>query len=724
MKRKLLKSLRMLLVAAGLCVGANAWADAGDVTTLFSIDFSNPLVATGSNYATGVPNYTCEGSAGTMAIHGGRWSSTAYNPSISEGGTLYFVGEATAVITPNANVKDIVTFEFDIANSNLTGKNIYFRIYDNSATPAVIAGETYTLYNNVGFSENTFGFDLSDMNSAGNANSNFATHNHIKIDFNYETGKATAKITKFTNTTTEGASVTKTVDFDNSKQLSKFVVGSNYTTRYPQFDNLVITKTEGDYSTTANITLAFQDDSDNDISGLYTGQTDFTVDKNTTFTPSDYYPTAMYDGDYKYTYTSGGDAFTVTGDQTVTLVYTKGDRPTHTLNVTASYGSKNLTIVNNVSVLEESNHTYYYPKYIKDGNTLYEYTSSTDPGASATYWTSTTAVGTSNVSYTLTYKAIEGECVYYSEGENIDSKTGTFGYFSPVSSGGTTGVLDAAEGNLVTSLPAGVYTITARTVGRGDGDRNIYFYKNSVSEENKILTCTPGTSGATATSGAITITESTNVLVNNAPGGGQNGRGLDYVYIMKTADVVPFTLGAESGDSYKSFVTTGNTDFATLGVTAYIAKAADTAKGTVTLSTIDNAPAGIPVLLKGTKGNTAVITTTSTDYDAPETNYLVAADGETAIGSSEAKYVLAYNSGWEFRHYNGTLSAGKVYLDLSSLGGGAAKLSFIFDEETTGIKSVQGSGLTVNGYYNLNGQRVNQPSKGLYIVNGKKVIIK
>ena len=43
---------------------------------------------------------------------------------------------------------------------------------------------------------------------------------------------------------------------------------------------------------------------------------------------------------------------------------------------------------------------------------------------------------------------------------------------------------------------------------------------------------------------------------------------------------------------------------------------------------------------------------------------------------------------------------------------------------TTGINMVQGSGVMVQGYYNLKGQRVAQPAKGLYIVNGKKVNIK
>ena len=56
----------------------------------------------------------------------------------------------------------------------------------------------------------------------------------------------------------------------------------------------------------------------------------------------------------------------------------------------------------------------------------------------------------------------------------------------------------------------------------------------------------------------------------------------------------------------------------------------------------------------------------------------------------------------------------------------ARSFSLGFDEEdgTTSINTVQGSGFRVNGYYNLNGQRVAKPTKGLFIVNGKKVVIK
>ena len=55
----------------------------------------------------------------------------------------------------------------------------------------------------------------------------------------------------------------------------------------------------------------------------------------------------------------------------------------------------------------------------------------------------------------------------------------------------------------------------------------------------------------------------------------------------------------------------------------------------------------------------------------------------------------------------------------------ASELAIIIGE-TTGIMSVDNGQLTVDSseVYNLNGQRVAQPTKGLYIVNGKKVIIK
>ena len=49
---------------------------------------------------------------------------------------------------------------------------------------------------------------------------------------------------------------------------------------------------------------------------------------------------------------------------------------------------------------------------------------------------------------------------------------------------------------------------------------------------------------------------------------------------------------------------------------------------------------------------------------------------------------------------------------------------FVDGEGTiTGIETIENSELTIDNVYNLNGQRVTQPRKGLFIVNGKKLII-
>ena len=47
-----------------------------------------------------------------------------------------------------------------------------------------------------------------------------------------------------------------------------------------------------------------------------------------------------------------------------------------------------------------------------------------------------------------------------------------------------------------------------------------------------------------------------------------------------------------------------------------------------------------------------------------------------------------------------------------------------FGGETTGIMNINGETIINNRYYDLQGRKMAQPTKGLYIVNGKKVIIK
>ena len=55
---------------------------------------------------------------------------------------------------------------------------------------------------------------------------------------------------------------------------------------------------------------------------------------------------------------------------------------------------------------------------------------------------------------------------------------------------------------------------------------------------------------------------------------------------------------------------------------------------------------------------------------------------------------------------------------------GWGEFTHIVEMESTGIESVRDTSVRPFAIYNLNGQRVENPSKGLYILNGKKVVVK
>ena len=73
-----------------------------------------------------------------------------------------------------------------------------------------------------------------------------------------------------------------------------------------------------------------------------------------------------------------------------------------------------------------------------------------------------------------------------------------------------------------------------------------------------------------------------------------------------------------------------------------------------------------------------------------------------------------------------TMKPFRAYLTYTG-GTPAPALNFVIDGDVTGIAHISADGqmnLEEGAVYNLNGQRVAQPAKGLYIVNGRKVVIK
>lgn len=93
---------------------------------------------------------------------------------------------------------------------------------------------------------------------------------------------------------------------------------------------------------------------------------------------------------------------------------------------------------------------------------------------------------------------------------------------------------------------------------------------------------------------------------------------------------------------------------------------------------------------------------TATDF-ADKTAYILASDTEFQLITSAT---------------TGTFAVGKAYLDCTAEAG--AKPSSLFFGEATGINGVAVEKKADNVIYNLQGMCVKTPTKGLYIVNGKK----
>ena len=116
-------------------------------------------------------------------------------------------------------------------------------------------------------------------------------------------------------------------------------------------------------------------------------------------------------------------------------------------------------------------------------------------------------------------------------------------------------------------------------------------------------------------------------------------------------------------------------------------------------------------------------------------NALVAVTEQTTIQQTadinEVNYTNFGLSGGVFKKVNtngGTVKANRAYLHIPTSAltpeASARGISLVWNEEPTGVTVVNGSGLRVHDYYDLQGRRVVNPARGLYIVNGKKVFIK
>lgn len=205
--------------------------------------------------------------------------------------------------------------------------------------------------------------------------------------------------------------------------------------------------------------------------------------------------------------------------------------------------------------------------------------------------------------------------------------------------------------------------------------------------------------------------------------------GQSYLYSITLEKRLVVTIGSTG---WATFSNSFATDFTDITVNAKIVTGVSGSALTMTDVT-GTAAANTGLLLNADEGTYAIpLTTTGTNYSS--TNKLVAGTGAAVNYNSGAgyNYVLAKNGGVavfqrivEGTYGSVTVAKGKAYLALAS-NPGAHELTLDFSGGgSTDIQLTKDMGQSADGvYYNLAGQRVVQPTKGLYIVNGKKVVIR
>lgn len=201
-----------------------------------------------------------------------------------------------------------------------------------------------------------------------------------------------------------------------------------------------------------------------------------------------------------------------------------------------------------------------------------------------------------------------------------------------------------------------------------------------------------------------------------------------YGFHVKDNEAVTLSVGSSGYSTYygnKALYFNG-----TEAVKAYVAYAIGTS--VVSLRQIIGAvAANTAMVLKGDAANASATFNVVGTGDTYTNNLLKGVTAATPISGSN-KYVLVEKTAEDGTktvkfadtgNHAATVPANKAYLQAPA-GANARQLTIIFEGGVTAIEAISTENDDVPAVFNLSGQQVKNPGKGLYIINGKKVIIK
>ncbi len=703
-KKQLLKSL---LVAAALCVGANAWA--GETTTTYDFeDATHPFAIYDTNrIGLSIVDDATLGSK-VLKATSGNMNAVAF--------AYYDFSELVTAATTNVNV------EYDFYIVNVAGHAL-ISLADASLHTGSNGG--FTGKSNTGYGWNGSVFHLGCWRGGGtNKFSINGTQNdlagldawcHAKINVDVINKKL-----EYTIIDKDGAVLATASDVNYANSAAQtcsqidFYIGTNAGGNAIMIDNLSITTVADESADVAAYTInyVFEGETIKSVEGEAIVGSTITADKELTI---------------------DGVKYFATDEATTELVLAAGE---NVLNVEMR---KALTGIVNLNAVDADNNILktfsaervegnaaapvFYTRVVEYNGQYYAVPAAN--GNNVNYGRNM-AYGDEDINVTFT---LDETISYYAEEYQLN-KSRSFaaqGQVPERASGGDWQRLNKNSQVWTAPLEAGVYTleVSGRNQGSSEASLNIWIRlaDGTFVDTDKKFTVA-NAANTLSTFPDIEVPTSASIALANPDPDWNSNIGLDYVIVRKTGEAPTETTATVTAYGYATFASPYALDVT--GIDAYYASAVNESSVTLTKAEGTVAPCTGLVLV----GEGEITIPIAEAGDAIEDNLLVGCLKETVLETSDYLYVLSYNDADEAEFQvlsttGATIPAGKAYLKIEAPAdeesAAEGRLAIVFDNTTTGISNV--NAMQQQGeVYNLQGQRVEKAVKGLYIVNGKKVL--
>ena len=197
-----------------------------------------------------------------------------------------------------------------------------------------------------------------------------------------------------------------------------------------------------------------------------------------------------------------------------------------------------------------------------------------------------------------------------------------------------------------------------------------------------------------------------------------------YGFVKELSVYIPLVTVSVSDAGYATYATTNNVVVPS-DENAKVMTVKVNAEGTaIELNEVKAGtviPAGTGILVKAPAGNCDFVVTSDKGTELTNNNLVAATSDVTSDGTKFfALTKIGDKVGFALVEDGIVIPAGKAYLEVAA--GTSAKF-FSLDGEATGINSVK-TAKADGAYYTLEGVKTTKPVKGLYIHNGKKIVVK